>query len=1335
MIVIERMKLPSEEKEQMKESRHAWFYVVCLCLFGVISLQADLEWGYGGKSLTAWTFANYREVRMTEEEISGETLCEYAVLSPFLYSPAFEWKASDQDMLAIELGCSNGGYGELLFKHAPEIAFRDELKIKFVTPGGDAAQRQMLFIPLKHPDWKGRITNFRLAFRFQPGVKICVYRIQLYRQRNQPGNLLANSSFEMPGVAGSIWKWCLKGEVKGVPLIEQDAENGNTLKVAGGKTWELVADPAYLDFLDEDTAQVKVSFRAAGEKPGKWKALLLMQDALGNEVDRQSQQWKGLAGYKMMPYEMEWRTVPLATARICFSLIWDGDEPGNFMLADVSMVQRQKTPLEDWTGEWIRPGDRPDEPPRKMFFRTAFAVPSDLRKAWLAINSDDQVIGIYINGVQLPKLVNADSYNVPDAIHVDSYLTPGRNVLAVQAYNFNVLGGLIADLTLIMPDRRQTIGTCAAWRSCSNEQEGWYKTDFDDRAWAGSVAMGRGKATPFGVLERPRIQETGKLELHNLEIIPCEEKPFAIAVKVDYSIVQEGDIEMAFYLAGNPILPPRGFKLATVKVEPESKQWYGKLPYPDFLPSGQLELRVDAPGLERQAARRALTVPDFDRPNCSASLRINDHFSGEMNWNGLSLPLLHHWCGSDGQMTEELMGLCRENKIPFYVGNHYSAWGWRPDGQHDFTVMDHYAYRMLEVDPNAKFTLQIAADNYHNWELRTWLEAHPSECARREDGGTVLKQIHSASNVKVVSHASKPWREELRRSLAALARHLKQSPYGHRALCIQPISGMGGEWYMWGTFDTGGGTERLDYSQPFQEYFADFALQKYGTLDAVNQAWRTDYSSTAEISIPSVAERDRNDWFEFLDARTSRRTIDFRQAVSELMADNVIAMCDAIKSGSGERMYAGSFYGYTTYVTDPMPTRSEGGHFALGRVLRSPRVDYLTHLLRYADRMAGEPAGFMTPESSLLLHGKVPFVQADIRTHRLAADSPDAQYGRLRNLQDGIAVIRRDFSNALVNGVGYEFGYYGNGWIAADRRLMQVVGRCREIEAEVQASDTRRLDTENSIAVIVDDIVTYFSAQCSPLHNISMKYQMPEFYKTGCGMDTYLLEDLELMPEYRCYVFLNAYRITPEQENWINAHLKRGGKVLAFVYAAGCVGESGINPERVQDITGIKTEVREKQCPARITYVENTAKVGKYLPVGGSFGSGVHLGPVFIPQAGQVLAKLEGEDTPAVVVKDFGDQTVCYSSIPGLSAELLRGLAECAEIPIINASWTDATYVGDNLFAVHTGAGGKRVFRVPKKYQAGNATELFTGKKYPIRDGKFTMCLEPVSTVLFRLSE
>ena len=1295
----------------------------------VFAIGADSEWGKGAAKLSDWRLSNYNDVKSTSDEISGVTICQLGVISPFLNSPMLAWESSPDDQLLIEIKCSQSGMGALHFRPETAKVYTDEMQIKYTTPGGDG-KWHVMFIPLKHYAWKGKICNLRLALRYEDGVDVAIRRIKLIKKEKGVANILENGDFKIPGTNGAPWLWSLAGNGFGI-----ETSNG-TVRIKGKGTATLVHEPAYIDFLEKGTSKLSVLLHAMPSGPkGTLTATIRLQDALSNTIDTVQKRWEIQPSTSNLSYAIPEFDISLDTARVLFSLQWECDDDATLEIQNVLLKQRESTAPKDWSGEWLRPGDKPNDPPRHMFFRKHFDIPQDMLGAWLLINCDNILNEVFINGKKLPETPGAKIWNAPDMLRIDGFVKPGGNIIAVHGYNYDALGGIIAEIAIRTKAGWSKIGTDTSWLSISAEQKGWETPACDESKWFKPIAMGKGPGTPFGALPLPTILEPSDLMVKEIQASFIKGTPSRIRYKASFSgkpLDTNGHpLALDIRLYDNNFFAVRGFRLATISVPTDKSSIEGEVEYRDFLPSGKLYLRLESQACQLNDLRAEINVPEIKRSPCPASFKFTDAYAPYLQCGDNSLEIIHHWCGGNGRMTEELMGNARDQHIPFYMGNEYSHWGWRPDGKYDFSGLDKYIYKMLELDPNARFSMQIAVDNYHNREFNVWLEAHPSECAMREDGTTVLKRIHSATNIKVVSYASKPWRDEMFNCLVALAKHLREAPFGHRAISIQPISGMGGEWCYWGTFSTGGGIERLDYSRPFRQYFSEFAINKYGSLDKLNAAWGTEYAAPEEIRIPSTQERDRNDWFEFIDAKKHKRIIDFRQSFSELIANDVITMCKAIKTGSDNQMYAGTFYGYITYVTDPIPSRTEGGHFALGKILNSPHVDYLTHLLRYADRTAGEPAGLMTPESSMLLHHKVPFVQADIRTHRLPPEAPDAIYGRLNNLKEGIAVIQRDFCNALLNGVGYEFGYYGNGWIAADRRMMHTIGKCRDIERFAREKGTKRLDTENSIAVIVDDIVTYYSSQTSPIHDLSLKYQMPQFYHTGVGMDTYLLEDIDKMPEYKCYIFLNAFHLTAAQQEFIKKHLRGKGKVLAFAYATGIAGDDGITPSKVQEITGIKMDILEKVALNEFKYIKTDSPAAKYLPVGKTFGSRRRLGPIFVPRDGTVLANLTDGNTPALVVKPFADHTVCYASIPGgFSAEILKGLAELAGITIINQNSQDCTYVSDNMFAVHTLNGGKRIFNVPPQFTQ-KVTELFTGKEFKIHDGKFEYSMEPITTALF----
>ena len=933
----------------------AIFRIISLLLVATLSVFAtDTEWGKGAAKLSDWKFANYNNVKYGDDEISGVTICQLGVISPFLYSPTLDWEASPDDVLSLEIKCSHRGYGDLHFRPDNMKTLVDELKIKYTTPGGDG-EWHMMFIPLKHYGWKGKIRLIRLALRYEDGVEIAIRRIKLLRQPQKDNNLLENGNFGIPGTHGIPYQWSFSGD--GVKAEAASDKEHSFMRLSGKGTSVLSHEPAYIDFLEKGTNMLKLDFLASSNAPGKLTATVIMQDALTKELDRVEKQWELSPLKSNLPGTIpEWQ-ISLDTARVIFSLKWEcAAEPmlENAKAPELTvsnvLLQQRKVPPMTWSGEWIRPGDKPDDPPREMYFRKFFDVPNDVTDACLLFNSDNIVRNVFINGAKLPATPNASIYNCADMLRVKQFVKPGRNLLAIHAYNFDLLGGVISDIAIKTPKGWSRIGTDESWLSLSDEKDGWTNAVFDDSKWFKPIMMGRGAGTPFGALDYPNIIEDSSLSIKQFKISPNGKSPLSLHYDISIADVNQAadaqEINLALFYEGDKKLMPNGYRLATIPVKPDDTRLEGDIAFPDFLPTGDVTLRLDSQTCTVNVQKVNVKLPNVKRPPCPAALKVNSDYAPYLQWGDKPMEILHHWCGADGQMTEKLMGNCREEHVPFYMGNAYSAWGWFGEGKYDFTALDKYIYRLLEVDPNARFSMQIAVDNYHNRQIMVWLNAHPSECAMHEDGTTVMKQIHSAKNIKVVSYASKPWLDEMYNSLVALSRHLRQSPFGHRAISIQPISGMGGEWCYWGTFSTGGGIDRLDYSRPYRQYFSDYAIKKYGSLEKMNAAWGTEYAAPEEIRIPSTQERDRNDWFEFLDAKKSRRIIDFRQSFSELIANDVITVCKAIKTGSDNQMYAGTFYGYITYVADQFPVRTEGGHFALGKILNSPYVDYLTHLLR-----------------------------------------------------------------------------------------------------------------------------------------------------------------------------------------------------------------------------------------------------------------------------------------------------------------------------------------------------------------------------------------------------
>jgi hypothetical protein len=114
---------------------------------------------------------------------------------------------------------------------------------------------------------------------------------------------------------------------------------------------------------------------------------------------------------------------------------------------------------------------------------------------------------------------------------------------------------------------------------------------------------------------------------------------------------------------------------------------------------------------------------------------------------------------------------------------------------------------------------------------------------------------------------------------------------------------------------------------------------------------------------------------------------------------------------------------------------------------------------------------------------------------------------------------------------------------------------------------------------------------------------------------------------------------------------------------------------------------------------------------------------------GEVLGILEGVGKPGLAVKKFPKWTSIYSAAPNLPPALLRGIAQYAGLPVVNAFEGDVTYVNDRLVLVHTTVGGERHLNFSGK--SGKVKEMISAKEFELENGYLTVNLKPRSTYIF----
>lgn len=825
-----------------------------------------------------------------------------------------------------------------------------------------------------------------------------------------------------------------------------------------------------------------------------------------------------------------------------------------------------------WKGSWI--WQKQEEKIKNRYFRKMFFLSNTVKNANLLITADDAVTEIYLNGKPLDEGKYSKSLWEIDRYDITSFLLPGNNLLAIKASNIGGPGSIICEAAFYLDNNtHQFIKSDNSFKTSDTFSKGWHQTAFVDSIWSNAVEYGMPPVSPWYHLDHCYMGPKKQVFLKKF-IFPAQcDLGKNIAFSCMYAGINE-EMNLVLYL-----ITPDGRRIRVFSkrinnhTPSDDVSIAGAFIMPDWLDTGIYTAEIGF--LEGESTPLHNAVKSFTALRAAESTlgfpSVKTAFKEGgipfITINGTEYETMHKYTCVNG-FIEKKLGLCRDNQIHVYWF-HLFRWGYNAQGKYDFSKMDDECLKLLSIDPSAYFLIQIPVDSFHNPEMMEWNNANSQELVKDEKNNTVLS-VHNLPQ-QVPSYASVKWRNEQKKNLTAVVSHLSGSKFAARVIGLMPLSGLGAEWVYWGAHNK----LYTDYSEPFRKSFADWHKIKYTNIVLYNQRFNSRLADFNAISLPSKSDRLSKDIFSLLHPIKQRPLIDFRQHFSDLTAEAILDFGKTVKEASGRKILYGTYYGYNTYVNTP--NWNESGHFSQKKLLESPDIDFLVSLVRYDNRDVGQESGFMIPEASLKLNRKLASVQADIRTLNAAGRS---DYGRLYTLQDTLAVIKREFSIALIKGAAHEFGYYGHGWYASDHRLMDVMGKARRIENEMRGIARTSADPKSSFAVIVCDDSSYYSSQDSFLQLYAVREQMRNFPHSGAGFDVYLLSDIEKIPEYRCYIFLNTFYISQKNIDYINKNLKKDKKTLVWIFAPGCQSETEINFNRSESITGFKLRLSgEVQYP------------------------------------------------------------------------------------------------------------------------------------------------------------
>jgi len=585
---------------------------------------------------------------------------------------------------------------------------------------------------------------------------------------------------------------------------------------------------------------------------------------------------------------------------------------------------------------------------------------------------------------------------------------------------------------------------------------------------------------------------------------------------------------------------------------------------------------------------------------------------------------------------------------------------WLGPGEYDFERVDARVRAILAANPRALIFPRIKL-NPPNW----WLREHPDEIVRDPEG----KLGEQASL------ASELWADTYERMLRDVIRHMETSDYAGHIIGYHPAGGGSSEWFWWG--DAG----RIDYSPAAIARYRKWLTERYaGDLGRLRRAWGDETASLeADPPVPQARAAVGQGWLR--DPVKSRPAIDYREFLSDMVSSNIIRSCRVVKEQTDGKKIAGVFYGYSMYCLQT------DGFQGLQDVLASPYVDFLASPTAYDHRRGGEPGSFISAyNGSYRLHNKLYWDEVDTRTHLF----PGHETYRTDTLEETLGVLQRAAGYSLTRGTNLWWFLLAGNATFHEAEVMDSIAR---LKAACDGALEVGREQVAEVAVFCSERSMHYAAGRPELHRALLRDTLDELACMGAPYDVYLLPDIAdpKLPEYKLYVFLNAFEVSPELRERIGATLRRGGKTAVWVYAPGYITPEGFSPGGLTELTGIGIKPGDGALPGELTVTDPRHPVTSALPADRKLP--LTLDPSFIvedPEA-TVLGTSAGKATLAV--REYPEWRSVYSLLP-LDRRLLLGLCRYAGVHVYSATF-DPFSAGATYCVIHTTTEGAKRMALP----------------------------------------
>ena len=630
-------------------------------------------------------------------------------------------------------------------------------------------------------------------------------------------------------------------------------------------------------------------------------------------------------------------------------------------------------------------------------------------------------------------------------------------------------------------------------------------------------------------------------------------------------------------------------------------------------------------------------------------------------------------------------------------------WFWKGPGIYDYQAMDDLLARALGQAPEGRFIFSITYSHGPQW----WNELHPEETIKYGRNSTKYSKRDNIGAYNAPSFASELWLKEASETIRKLIGHIEGTPYAKRVFGYRISAGVYSEWHYYGMADS-----MPDISKPMVKLFRAYLREKYnGDVESLRKAWKQS-ELTFENAVPP-SEEIRKEVLDGIlrDPIKHAWTIDFLHCMQRSLRNALLTLNKAAKEACNGRALIGNYCGYFF----GMGYTAEGWHLVNDDFMTSPYVDFQIAPCCYSGRELGAAQLSRSLWSSYPLHNKLCIFEADTRTH-----ISKNRIQQAKTVQDSIAMLSRDLAQAIAKGSAFWYYDFGRDWYNCPE-ILQFFHSVAPVYDAV-----KDFSSSAEAAIIADWESGYYHAiqasQGGSQVYASMNTQPRELNKAGIQFDAFSFADLDnpALQKYKLFIFPQLFYVTPEKLARL-ASIKKAGKTLLFLNAAGWLTPHGPDADSIAKTTGIQTEVLHQQASMTLKLAHG--------PIMEYHGSALMISPVLKitdPHA-TILGTIslnDGTIVPAYAKKKNADGSTAYlCSAPFVSASQLRKIAKEIGVHTYCDSGDGVVFANNSMISFHTATPGEytlkarkpvkwtMVFPEKRAYSGTKATLTFTASE------------------------